>query len=94
MPTPSLLILHFFPQTRRRAAHEYIKKKERGKTWVIQLGVCIMPIHKDTCSLLQIKVARVRPDQLRKKPNPPEVPGRGGVTLLEPRLRTTGVAPP
>ena len=47
----------------------------------------------DTYRLLQ-KDIRVGPDQNQKEHlDPPEGPGRGGVTLLEPQQRTTGTAP-
>ena len=33
-------------RTRRRAARQYIKNKNRGEPQVIQLGACIMPTHR------------------------------------------------
>jgi len=78
----------FFSRTRRRTAHQYIKKQKGG---VEAPGVTVMGMYRalttDTYRLLQID-KRVGPDQKRTT-KPPEGPGPGGVTLLEPRQRTT-----
>jgi hypothetical protein len=44
-----MFCLLLFSQTRRRAAHQYIKKKERGrKPQVIQKRACITPLQRKT----------------------------------------------
>jgi hypothetical protein len=51
-----------------------------------------MPLHRAPVETYRKNIlGETRPT--KKQSNPPDVLGRGGMTLLEPRLRTTGADP-